>query len=90
MGEREAETEEGNEMTGESTGTGTAMIGKGAEVEVEIVTGGKTETGTMIMNEIENIGEIGTVIGTESDIATEAGWKGSLCTPFFLKWVVGG
>lgn len=50
MGESEAETEEGNEMTGKATRTGAVMIGRGAEVEAGRGRGVGIEIGNMIMN----------------------------------------
>lgn len=60
MGESEAETEEGNERTGEATRRGAVMIGRGTEVEAERGTGVEIETGSMIMNGPENMREVGT------------------------------
>lgn len=64
MGEREAETGEGNVMRGR-TGTELDMTEKGGEIEIGIM-----------MTEIEIMGEI----GNEVDTVIKDGTNGFLCT----------
>lgn len=71
MGEREVETEEGNEMKGRAARTKNEMIEIGIGVEAERGIGEEIETGNMITTEIGIMGGKGTGIGT--GIGTGAG-----------------
>ena len=64
MGEREVETEEGNEMKGRAARTKNEMIEIGIGVEAERGIGEEIETGIMITTEIGIMGGKGTGIGT--------------------------